>query len=58
MSPWLAGILSVETAMWSAILAEAAHGRHEEAQPAAGLARVSGWLLLMAAGFWVWSKVI
>ena len=57
MSPWLAAVLSLETAMCSAILAEAAHERREEQMPAAGIARVSAWLLLAAAGFLLWSKV-
>lgn len=56
MSPWLAAVLSLETALCSAILAEAAHDRLEEEEPAAGIARVSGWLLLAAAGFLLWSK--
>ena len=58
MSPWLAAVLSLETALWSAILAEAAYDRHEERAPAAGIARVSAWLLLAAAGFLIWSKSI
>lgn len=56
MSPWLAAILSLETALCSAILAEAAHDRREERAPAAGIARLSAWLLLAATGFWIWSK--
>ncbi|WP_331289197.1 MULTISPECIES: hypothetical protein [Methylobacterium] len=56
MSPWLAAVLSLETALCSAILAEAAHDRLEEEEPAAGIARVSGWLLLAATGFLLWSK--
>lgn len=56
MSPWLAAVLSLETALCSAILAEAAHDRLEEEESAAGIARVSGWLLLAATGFLFWSK--
>lgn len=56
MSPWLAAVLSVETVLCSAILAEAAHDRQEERAPAAGIARVSAWLLLAATGFLLWSK--
>ncbi|MGT2481779.1 hypothetical protein ACU4GR_29695 [Methylobacterium oryzae CBMB20] len=56
MSPWLAVVLSLETALCSAILAEAAHDRQEEQASATGIARVSGWLLLAAAGFLLWSK--
>lgn len=56
MSPWFAAVLSLETALCSAILAEAAHDRLEEEEPAAGIARASGWFLLAAAGFLLWSK--
>lgn len=56
MSPWLAAVLSLETALCSAILAEAAYDRHVERASADGIARVSGWLLLAAAGFLLWSK--
>lgn len=56
MSPWLAAVLSLETALFSAILAEAAHDLREEPCPSIRLARVSGWLLLAAAGFLLWSK--
>ncbi|MCJ2102691.1 hypothetical protein [Methylobacterium sp. E-046] len=58
MSPWLAAVLSLETALWSAILAEAAYYRLEEEVPAAGIARVSGWLLVAATGFLLWSKAL
>lgn len=56
MSPWLAAVLSLETAMCSATLAEAAHDLREEPCPSVRLARVSGWLLLAATGFLLWSK--
>ncbi|MCJ2051236.1 hypothetical protein [Methylobacterium sp. J-070] len=56
MSPWLAAVLSLETALCSAILAEAAHDRHEERMPAAGIAHIAAWLLLAATGFLLWSK--
>ncbi len=56
MSPWLAAVLSLETALWSAILAQAAHNYEEERTPAAGIARVSAWLLLAATGLLIWSK--
>jgi len=56
MSPWLAAVLSLETALCSAILAEAAHDRQEERATSAGIARVSAWLLLAATGFLIWSK--
>ncbi|MGU3420753.1 hypothetical protein [Methylobacterium sp. D54C] len=52
----MAAVLSLETALCSAILAEAAHERQEEQAPAAGIARVSAWLLLAATGFLLWSK--
>jgi hypothetical protein len=58
MSPWLAAVLSLETATCSAILAEAAHYRDYERGLAAGIARVSAWLLLAATGFLLWSKAI
>jgi hypothetical protein len=56
MSPWLAAVLSLETALCSAILAEAAHDRLEQEEPAVGIARVSGWFLLAATGVLLWSK--
>lgn len=56
MLPWLAAVLSLETALCSAIRAEAAHDRLEEEAPAAGIARVSAWLLLAATGFLLWSN--
>lgn len=56
MSPWFAAVLSLETALCSAILAEAAHDRLAEEVPAAGIARVSGWLLLAATGILLWPK--
>lgn len=56
MSPWLAAVLSLETALCSVILAEAAHDRQGERAPAGGIARVSAWLLVAATGFLLWSK--
>ncbi|GJE49980.1 hypothetical protein GOFOIKOB_3021 [Methylobacterium tardum] len=56
MSPWLAAVLSLEAAMCSAILAEAAHDLRKEPCPSARLALVSGWLLLAATGFLLCSK--
>ena len=58
MPPWLATVLCVETILWSAILAEAAHAlRHVETVPDV-LARISGAFLLASTVFFILSLVL